>query len=303
MAEFKASIFKARRIRCLLWAAPLLVLPLSAGCAASASGGSAALDRVGRTYYIDGAGNWGYGVTEVQEGLRRAGYRGSIINYRWSPTFNPALDQTIGRVAARARGEKLGREISAYLHEYPENQVNIIALSAGTGVAVWACENVAPPAKVNSLILLGSSLSARYNMRKALENISGGVWVYFSPYDQILSGPVKALGTIDGEIGADSAGLVGLRPIGGSNDKIHNIGWSARFERNGWSGAHTDATSEPFVRTVLSKHILPQSSGELAQAPATAPAEAGEPATRPAGDSRPGRTRYLSRRSADDQGR
>jgi hypothetical protein len=250
------------------------VLGLCAGCGSvgGASGGERfaqsrggrannhAADALGRTYYIDGAGNWGYGVVEVRDGLRKAGYRGNVINYRWSPTFNPALDQTIGRPVARQKGRQLGREITEYLRRYPDRQVNIIALSAGTGVAVWACEALQPPAKVNNLVLLGSSLSSNYDMTRALANIAGSVWVYHSRSDQILVGPVRALGTIDGKVGVDAAGLVGLRPPAGDQRKIHNIGWSSRFERYGWSGAHTDATSEPFIRQVIARHILPQSA-------------------------------------------
>ncbi|HOB73222.1 MAG TPA: hypothetical protein PKG54_01735 [Phycisphaerae bacterium] len=241
-----------------LTGAGVLCCLLVAGCGTQSRSapGVERFDAHGRTYYIDGAGNWGFGVTDIQQGLRRAGYKGNIINYRWSPTFNPALDQTVGRAAARSRGRQLAREITAYLREYPGNKVNIIALSAGTGVAVWACENLEPPAEVNCLILLGSSLWAHYDMSKALANISGGVWVYYSPHDQVLSGPVKALGTIDGRIIADSAGLIGLHPPCGDGGKIHNIGWSPKWERYGWSGSHTDATSEPFVRQELARHIL-----------------------------------------------
>lgn len=215
-----------------------------------------ARDQYGRTYYIDGAGNWGYGVSEIQSGLRSAGYQGNIINYGWSPTFNPALDQTIGRPVARAKGEELGREITAYCQKFPDNQVNIIALSAGTGVAVWACENVKPPAKVHNLILLGSSLSSTYDMRKALANITGKVYVYHSNSDAVLQGPVRTLGTIDGQMGVDAAGLVGLHPPGGGDGKIVNIRWSPQYAAYGWTGAHTDATSVPFVRRYLATHIL-----------------------------------------------
>ncbi len=222
-------------------------------------------DEFGRTYYIDGAGNWGYGVAEIHTGLRQAGYKGSIINWRWSPTFNPALDQTIGRVAARARGVDLGREITQYLKHFPNNQVNIICLSAGTGVGIWACENVAPPAKVNNIILLGSSLSSDYDVSKALEHISGKIYVYHSTSDMILQGPVRTLGTIDGKVGVDAAGLVGLRPPRGDRSRIVNIPWNSRFERYGWTGSHTDSTSEPFVRHVLAKAIVPSSEAQQPQ--------------------------------------
>ena len=236
----------------------LLILSLSAalcGCEEPIGPGR---DRFGRTYYIDGAGNWGYGVAEVTNGLAAAGYKGRVINFRWSPTLNPALDQTVGRLAARGRGQDLAREICRYQADTPQAGVNIICLSAGTGVGVWACEGLEPPASVHSLVMLGSSLSSDYDMRKALKNISGGVYVYHSNSDMVLQGPVRTLGTIDGKMEGDAAGLIGLRPRprGGEEGKIHNTPWSPRYERYGWTGAHTDATSEPFVRAVLAHHVL-----------------------------------------------
>lgn len=236
--------------RTACFACAAILTALAVGCAEDAR------DRFGRTYYIDGAGNWGFGVSEMRDGLVAAGYPGSVRNWRWSWTLNPALDQTVGRPIARLSGSDLGKEITQYKAKYPQNEVNIIALSAGTGVAVWACESVEPPAKVHSLVLLGSSISSTYDMRKALANISGKVYVYVSGHDQILSGPVRTLGTIDGSFD-EPAGLVGLRAPPGSRDRIVNIKWNSRYERYGWTGSHTDCTSEPFVRYVLAAHVLP----------------------------------------------
>lgn len=255
-------------------------LPWLAGCAGTGGAAPVTGDAFGRTYYIDGAGNWGYGVLEIMEGLRRAGYRGQVVNWRWSPTFNPALDQTLGRPFARSRGKELGEDINAYCTRYPDNQVNIIGLSAGTGVAIWACEALKPPAHVHNVILLGSSLSSDYDVSAALSHIEDGIWVYHSKGDQVLLGPVRTLGTIDGKMGIDGAGLVGLHPKGIPTDHIHNIAWSTRYERWGWTGAHTDATSEPFVRTVLATHIV-QTRPSGTQ-PAAATVDAYEPADDPA---------------------
>ncbi len=233
-------------------------------------------DQHGRTYYVDGAGNWGFGVADVRAGLRRAGYQGQILNFRWSPTFNPALDQTVGRPIARLKGRELGREITRYLEAHPDQQVNIIALSAGTGVAVWACETTSLPAKVHNLVLLGSSLSSTYDMAEALRHLSGEVYVYHSESDMVLQGPVRTLGTIDGKLGVDSAGIVGLKPATGS-DRIHNIRWNSRFEQLGWTGSHTDATSMPFVSHVIAKHILPTRPQSHAAADDAAPPSTSAP--------------------------
>jgi hypothetical protein len=223
-------------------------------------------DSIGRTYYIDGAGNLGYGVKEIQHGLRKAGYAGRIINYTWSPTLNPALDQTIGRGAAKRKGQELGEEISAYLAANPGAKVNIIALSAGTGVAAWACEHVRGRHRVNNVVLLGSSLSSTYDMSRALEHVAGKVYVYYSSKDAILSGAVRMLGTIDGASGVDSAGLIGLKAPRRLADRVVNVGWSPSYERFGWHGGHTDSTSEPFVTAVLASHVVTSDSVTVASA-------------------------------------
>ncbi|MGQ9651327.1 MAG: hypothetical protein ACUVXJ_14555 [Phycisphaerae bacterium] len=248
------------------YALALAVLAMAAGCSNS-NQDFRPEDQFGRIYYLDGAGNWGFGQLAVPQGLRDAGYRGRIVTYRWSATLNPLLDQTIFRSTARTQGKKLAREIEHYLAEYPNNEVHLIALSAGTGVAVWACEHLTPPAKIGNVVLLSSSLSSDYEMSRALANIRGTVFVYYYPNDGILSGPVQVLGTIDGTLGSHPAGLVGLRCL---SSKIRNIPWSRRFAAYGWTGAHVSAVAHDFVQHVLSQHVLAQThmlTAELAHLP------------------------------------
>ncbi|MDM8005790.1 MAG: hypothetical protein QUV05_06525 [Phycisphaerae bacterium] len=236
------------------YALALAVLAMAAGCSNSGRDFRPE-DQFGRTYYIEGAGNWGFGRLAVPEGLRDAGYQGRIASYRWSVTLNPLLDQTVCRGVAKSQGKRLAKEIEHYLDEYPNNEVHIIGQSAGTGVAVWACEHLNPPAKVGNVILLSSSLSSDYDMSKALANIRGTVFVYYSPHDGILGGPVRLLGTIDGTLGSQAAGLVGLQC---SSSKIRNIPWNHRFEAYGWTGTHVSTVQADFVRHVLSQHVMPE---------------------------------------------
>lgn len=211
-------------------------------------------ERFGRTWYIDGAGNWGFGATDVPQGLEAAGYHGRVSNHRWSLTLNPLLDQTL-RFIARGSGQSLGNEISSYLKRHPDADANVIALSAGTGVGVWAIENVKPPHKVNNFVLLGSSLSSRYDMRRALKNMKGDVYVYYASSDPVLAGPVRVLGTIDGTF-ETSAGLVGLRGPGTKTGRIHNIGWTSRFVPLGWTGGHADCVNRRFVKAEIYQWII-----------------------------------------------
>jgi len=226
------------------------------GCGGGGGGGffDAPGDEHGKTYYLDGAGNWGFGLTDVPTGLKNAGYRGNVEAYIWTSSFNPAIDQ-INIGMNKLRAAILTGKIQDYLRRHPGNDVNLIALSAGTGIAVWAVEGLSPPYKVNNMVLLGSSLSENYDMRKAFRNIKGKVYVYYSPHDEVLGGAVRAIGTVD-RGSSESAGLGGLHPPGGGKGKVVNIGWRPKYERYGWTGAHTDATSEPFIRRYVSGHIM-----------------------------------------------
>jgi len=211
-------------------------------------------EEFGKTYYLDGAGNWGYGVATVPEGLQAAGYPGHVEVFIWTSSFNPAVDQ-INMPGNKFRAAILAGKINDYLRRYPDNDVNLIALSAGTGIATWAVEGVSDQHRVANMVLLGSSLSYDYDMSEALSHIGGKIYVYYSPHDEVLTTGARALGTVDRKF-VDGAGLRGLHPSGRSSPQIVNIGWSSRYSALGWTGAHTDATSQAFVQHEIAPRIF-----------------------------------------------
>jgi pimeloyl-ACP methyl ester carboxylesterase len=218
--------------------------------------------KFGITFYCPGAGNFDFGDVGVREGLRQAGYKGEVAAYLWTISFNPAVDQTL-RLNARLRATQLARFIEEYQDRFPERPVNLIGLSAGTGVAIWALEDLKPGYSVQNVVLLGSSLWHRYDVSKALQHVEGQIYNYYSPNDQILAGPMKLFGTIDGVFGQDGAGAVGLQPPGGAQ-RIVNIRWEPAFGEYGYYGGHTDATNARFVRAYIAKHVI---STDAASAP------------------------------------
>lgn len=233
------------------WYAILFAAALVCGCGSA----NPKAEPFGKIYYLDGAGNLGFGTAEVPRGLKKAGYKGDVEVYIWTVSLNPLIDQLNILGAAEAAGERLAHKIREYSKRYPENRINIIALSAGTGVAVWACENLDSSSQIENLVLLGSSLSHNYDMSRALAHIRSNVYVYYSPKDSILS-TVEFVGTIDRKVGVKSAGQVGLRPPKGTDGKIVNTPWSQDWRRLGWAGGHTDCTNERFVREELARRIL-----------------------------------------------
>ena len=211
-------------------------------------------EKFGKTYYLDGAGNWGYGVATVPQGLKAAGYPGHVEVFIWTSSFNPAVDQ-INMPGNKFRAAILSGKINDYLRRYPDNNVDLIALSAGTGIATWAVEGVSDKYKVANLVLLGSSLSYDYDMSEALSHMKGKIYVYYSPHDEVLTTGARALGTVDRKF-VDGAGLRGLHPNGQSSPRVVNIGWNSRYSRLGWAGSHTDATSQAFVQHEIAPRIF-----------------------------------------------
>ena len=225
------------------------LLALSAGCGPS-FGPQA---QYGITFYCPGAGNIDFGDHGVREGLERAGYRGQVASVAWTVSLNPAIDQTL-RLNARLAGTRLAGYIEQYYKEFPDGEVNIVGLSAGSGVAIWALEDLKSPYTVKNVILLSSSLNHKYDVGKALRRVRGKIYNYYSSEDPILAGPMKVFGTIDGVFFVDGAGAVGLHSPKGA-ERIVNIPWRAEFKQYGYHGHHTDVTSPAFVRAQISQHI------------------------------------------------
>ncbi len=208
--------------------------------------------RYGITFYCSGVANMDLGDEGIRAGLRAAGYRGQVARYTWSVSFNPAIDQTV-RIIARHGGRRLAGYIQEYMDRYPGREVNVVGLSAGTGVALWAVEALRPEYQVSNVVLIASSLSRDYDLSAALRNVRGKIYNYYSPHDAVLAGPLKVFGTIDGVYFADAAGSVGIRVPPDAGGRVVNIEWQPEFERFGYYGGHADGTSPEFVR----HHIAP----------------------------------------------
>jgi pimeloyl-ACP methyl ester carboxylesterase len=253
------------------WMSPLVLsLMILSGCAEEdapdstvSQAKSFGSDRYGKAFYLDGAGNLGFGVDTVPQGLQAAGFKGSFQPIIWTTFTGPIGDQVI-RLNARLRSDDLTKKIIQYRRSYPEAPVYVIGLSAGTGVAVFALENLPDGVNIDTLVLLGSSLSSTYNMSKALKHVKTKVYVLHSPNDAVLSGFIPVTGTIDGAYLVEPAGLVGLRPAAGLSaeqlrvfrEKVVNVAWRPSFERYGYAGGHTDATNFSFVKWYIARELL-----------------------------------------------
>lgn len=229
---------------------PLLGLALLAGCVSSFGPRA----EHGITFYAPGAGNIDFGDAGVRAGLERAGYRGQVATVMWSVGFNPLTDQIVTPFA-KIGAARLASRIETYAQRYPGKPINLVGLSAGSGVAIWALEKLDRNIRVDNVVLMSSSLSYNYDISDALRHVKGKVYNYYSRFDPILQLPMKLAGTIDRRYGVDGAGAVGLKPPRGG-ERVVNIPWKREYAQYGYSGGHTDVTSAPFVERYVAQYLI-----------------------------------------------
>jgi hypothetical protein len=263
MVRTVRSLFRGR-----IWLAAIAFLVLGgAGCSQFvkvASGVRAPGDkRQGITYYIGGAGPIGnVGWLDVPDGLTDAGYAGYVDVFVWQGLTHAGDQINLSR--NHDKGAELATEIRQYKRAYPTREVNIIALSAGTGVATFALEVLPEAVKVDNVIFLGCSLSSHYNLTKALKRVRCGLYVVHSETDHILRDLVWYTGTVDRSSAAGGvAGLEGFRlPSRPGPDtemqymKLHNIRYRPEFAEAGYKGGHIDTTARAFICQYLAPVLM-----------------------------------------------
>jgi pimeloyl-ACP methyl ester carboxylesterase len=222
-------------------------------------------EQLGKTFYLGGAGTLGHvGTLEVPRGLRQGGYRGSTEVIGWQSWIPSTLRDQIDVIKNRSEAQRFARRIRDYLDRYPDRRVNIIALSAGTGITTWALEELDPRYRIGTVIYLSSSLSREYDLSAALRRIDGRLYNFHSTKDPVLRFGVPLAGTVDREYeGPGVAGLQGFAPPPGASEetralyreRVRNRPWRQQYARFGYRGQHTDSTSVEFVEHVLTPLI------------------------------------------------
>jgi len=231
---------------------------------------------------VSGAGGMTGEVGRIRQGLVEGGVQCAIESFEWSTGWVLADQADIQVNTEKAR--MLARRIARYQQEHPDCPVHLIGVSAGTGLIVWAVEDLSPEHRVDNVFLIASSLSGTYDLRGALKNVSGRLYNHFSAVDLVLAILVPAAGTVDRKNGA-SGGLNGFQPPEGADDqtralytdKLLQVGWKASDMALGHGGDHLGGTQPAYVRETIAslawarKPAEAAPSGELAAArqPAT----------------------------------
>jgi hypothetical protein len=234
----------------------VLILPAWAGCAKNTYTSEARYEQ-GLVVCLSGAGG---GVTgecqRIRNALAAGGVDRAIEIFDWSGGKILGDQQAVAQNHLKAA--ELARHLEAYMASHPGRPVHLVAISAGTGLAVWALESLGGSYRAEGAILLASSLEARYDLAPALSRVNDRIYTFNSLIDPVLLTAVPFSGTVDQE-GAVAGGLIGFRPPKGADDATQAIYRDKLVQHMWWPGDavlgnlgdHLGTTNPLFVQACL----------------------------------------------------
>jgi pimeloyl-ACP methyl ester carboxylesterase len=218
--------------------------------------------QYGKTWFIGGAGSIGnvVGTFDVPKGLRAAKYRGAIEVFAWQAVLGGTLRDQLDRERSEGEARRLAKDIEEYMKRFPGRRVNIIALSAGTGIAVWTLEALPRRCQVGTVVFLGSSLSREYDLSTALTRIAGHLHCFHSTGDPLLRFGLPLTGSVDRDgSSSGAAGLYGFAvPPKASAatkqlyaERLRDYPYQSDYAKYGYWGLHADSTAPSFIEHVV----------------------------------------------------
>lgn len=214
-------------------------------------------------------------------GLKQGGYDGAVEIYDWTGN-SPGIPALLNHTRNMEQAQKIADKIAAHAHEHPDGEILLVSHSGGTGLAVWALEDLPADVKVDTLLLLSPALSPTYDLTKALSHVRHA-YAFTSPNDLLVLGAGTSLfGTIDGKK-CESAGKCGFeRPDSGDKQqyaKLISRAYDSAWMKYGNIGDHIGSMAPAFAAAVLTPLLMK----DLPALPATQPASGAQATTRPSG--------------------
>ncbi len=240
--------------------AAALAATVAAGCAQTNYTNSDRYEQ-GLVVCLSGAGGMMGETERLREGLAAGHVYRAIETFEWSR--GGVLEDQTGVDENRRKASELARRVENYQKSYPGQPVHLIGVSAGTGLVVWALEDLSPGSQVTGAILISSSLDTKYDLSKALAKVSDHLYSFNSVADTVLSLGVTWAGTVD-RGGGLAGGLVGFIPPDSASadtrtlykQRLTEISWWPGDMVLGHLGDHLGATNPSYVREKIAPIVL-----------------------------------------------
>jgi hypothetical protein len=208
------------------------------------------------------------GSTTFSNNLANAasgGHCGLVIltkNWCRKPSAKADYHDRQGQDRAASR---IAERVQCLHGECPHSRFVLVGFGAGSRVVVAAAEQL-PPGSLDRIVLLGSSLSFRYDLQPALLATCGGIDSFFSKEDGALQEWEMDGGTVDGQRGP-TGGRIGFRNPYAPDCGYPNVRqyrWKAEY---GGTGGHYYWATEYFQKRTLATLLSTAAITPVAVAP------------------------------------
>ena len=191
----------------------------------------------------------------IRRGLASAGCYRALPIYNWGapiPGIGMLVNQT-NFIGNRIAGANIAKMIEKYQDTYPGRPVFVVGHSGGGGVAVFTAEGMSKGRQIDGLILLSASISADYDLTKALRNCKNGLVNFYNREDTGLLGVGTAImGNVDGGRGPSS----GLNGFTRHFPNLYQVQLTSSMTYASGGGTHDAVTRPGFVSRYVAPWVL-----------------------------------------------
>jgi hypothetical protein len=214
----------------------------------------------------------------VTNGMVAGGVAARSEIYDWTGTDRGLV--ALGNVTRHEEQSRLVAErITRAVREEHPSRIIVTSHSAGTGIAVWALEQLPDDVMIDDLVMIASALSPEYDLSRALKHVRHRAYAFNSELDVLVLGTgCKVFGTVD-RIKTDAGGRVGFvvprePSVPGQYEKFEQMPYDPDWMRFYNNGEHIGAMSRTFARKViapvlLGKGLPPRATTQPATMPTT----------------------------------
>jgi pimeloyl-ACP methyl ester carboxylesterase len=225
------------------WVAVLVIA--IGGCAGRPSNPS----TVDVLFLVPGVAGDGPAYDGLVRGLREGGADAHLEVLAWGAP-GPFMVMNFQDEGIHHRAEeKLAAELGRWRKAHPGGRIDVIAHSAGCGVALGALGRSGSPA-VRNVVLLSPSVSPQYDLSAAMAKVAGRMDVFVSDRDELfLSWRTSTFGTYD-NVKTKAAGNVGF-VAATDRSKLVQHRREDWWAEQGNDGSHFGALAQTFARETI----------------------------------------------------
>jgi pimeloyl-ACP methyl ester carboxylesterase len=240
----------------------LIVLMMPFGCAGAARDVNGTSHVIVFVPGVSGDGPW-YGGLKRE--LRRSDPGAFVQVHAWGAPLPLFMLNFSNRAIHYSAERRLARRVHQLRARYPLATIDVVAHSAGCGVALGGLARLEAP-QVRTVVLIAPSVSPKYDLSPALARIAGDVHVFHSERDTLLlSWRTRNFGTYD-RVKTAAAGHVGFdlsRLAPDLRARVHQHPHQPDWRKLGNDGSHDG----PLARAFVARVVVPLLCDDLTAAP------------------------------------